>query len=536
MFCFSVILAAPSVHWLDSGSLVASAWTMGVAHPPGEPLWLAFARVAQLVPVGDIAFRASLLSVLCVALCALPLLALLRLSTAAEDGEWTQQRRTLGSLIVLAGLLGFSAQLQAGRAEVYALTTLLLLSALLVVGQGGLRGWCMLGLLLGLGVGLHPLLFAAATPALVLAALLLPKSEGGASPSRRPAGHWILGAGLGGLVGLGVMAWLPLRALVAPASAWGVPDNLSRFLDVVLARNFASNFGGESASLADNMGVVASVWGGELVPCLLLLLVLCFRPTDAGGLSESGRRRVWTWAAITALWMAGNAATILPQNKVFASNPDVLGYLLVGMLGALPLVAIGLSSLSRFAPLLVSVVLLFQVADGLQSASSGNFLARTFASGQSAGIPPGSILMTSGNDTAFTWGYLQRVERRRSDLKIVHRVLLGHPQEALRLGGPERLVALGLEWSPQLRDDPSGLLRGFGRPFFIERRESESAAVTAGQLRRFGLVASASEEENPWLSELRKSVLAELRQAEFVADAEAGLVSAYYLSLWGDSP
>jgi hypothetical protein len=144
--------------------------------------------------------------------------------------------------------------------------------------------------------------------------------------------------------------------------------------------------------------------------------------------------------------------------------------------------------------------------------------------------------MTSGNDTAFTWGYLQRVERRRADLQMVHRVLLGHPQEALRLGGPEGLLALGLEWTPQLRDDPSVLLGHFERPFFIERRESESAAVTAGQLRRFGLVASALEEEGPWLSKVRSSVLAELGQAEFVTDAEAGLVRAYYLSLWGGSP
>ncbi len=524
------------MHWLDSGSLVASAWTMGVAHPPGEPLWLAFARIAQLIPVGDIAFRATLLSALCLALCVLPLSALLRGSLLAEPAEGTQPRRWVGSLLILAALLGFSAQLQAGRPEVYAMTALLLLSALMVAARGGLRGGCMVGLLLGLGVGLHPLLCAAATPALLLAALLRPRLEEGMSFVRRPAGHIILGAGLGGLVGLGVMAWLPLRAVAAPASAWGVPDNLSRFLDVVLARNFASNFGGDSASLWDNVGVVASVWAGELVPCLLLLLWLCLRAEGAGGLSGLGRRRVWAWVAITALWLAGNAGTILPQNKVFGTNPDVLGYLLVGMLGTLPLVGVALSSVSRLAPLLVSVVLFFQVADGVQSASTGNFLARTFASGQSAGLPPGAILMTSGNDTAFTWGYLQRVERRRSDLQVVHRVLLGHPQEALRLGGPERLLALGLEWTPQLRDDPSGLLTSFARPFFIERRESESAAVAAGQLRRFGLVASVLDEEGPWLSEVRSSVLAELGQAEFVTDAEAGLVHAYYLTLWGGSP
>lgn len=504
------------MHWLDSGSLVASAWTMGVAHPPGEPLWLAFARIAQLIPVGDIAFRATLLSALCLALCAFPLLALMRLGGSR--------------ILVLAALLGLSAQLQAGRPEVYTPTALLLLCALFVACRGGLRAWAGLGLLLGLGVGLHPLLCAAAAPALVLAAVLRPlqpavvRSGGG-----RRSIESILSAGLGGLVGLGVMAWLPLRAAANPAGAWGVPDTLPRFLDVLLARNFAANFGGGSTSLWDNFGVVSSIWTAELVPCLLLLLLLLRR----GGARPDG---LLAWGGITALWLVGNAATILPQNKVFATNPDVLGYLLVGLLGMLPLAWLALSSTPRFAPLLVSLLLLLQVGHGFGAASSGNFLARSFAVAQSAGLPPGAILMTSGNDTAFTWGYLQRVERRRSDIHLVHRVLFGHPQESVRLGGPPGLAALGLPWTPLLQHDPSRFLADFKRPFFIERRESEQLAFADGRLGAFGLVGSSGFAEDPWLVGVRDAVLAELAAPEFSSDAEASLVRAYYLSLWGEAP
>jgi len=523
-FSFSTLLSAPSVHWLDSGSLVASAWTMGVAHPPGEPVWLAFARIAQLIPVGDIAFRATLLSALCLGLCAFPLLALMRGDAAA-----TKESRAVFSvagLLALSALLGFGAQLQAGRPEVYAPTALLLLSALLVASRGGLRGWCATGLLLGLGVGLHPLLCAAAAPALVLTAVLRPARAG----PERPSARALLGAALSGLVGLGVLAWLPLRAAAAPAAAWGVPDNPSRLLDVLLARNFSSNFGVESASLFDNLEVVVGVWSSELVPCLLLLLLWpVLRGAPLAG-------RGGAWLAITGLWLAGNAATILPQNKVFTTNPDVHGYLLVGLLGVLPLVWIGLRSFARLAPALVALVLLLQLGQGLQACSSDNFLARSFATAQSAGLPPGSILMTSGNDTAFTWGYLQRVERRRADLQLLHRVLIGHPQEALRLGGPAGLRTLGLDWSPSLQSDPTRQLDQFKRPFFIELREADRASFADGGLRRHGLVASGGGGDDRWLSGVRNTLLAELSEPRFAGDAEAGLVRAYYLELWGNSP
>src|SRR5688572_14114962 len=54
----------------DGGELAAAAWVGGVAHPPGYPLYLTLVRVFQLVPVGDVAFRATLFSVLCAAVAA----------------------------------------------------------------------------------------------------------------------------------------------------------------------------------------------------------------------------------------------------------------------------------------------------------------------------------------------------------------------------------------------------------------------------------------------------------------------------------
>jgi hypothetical protein len=525
VFSFSALMAAPSVHWLDSGSLVASAWTMGVAHPPGEPLWLAFARIAQLIPIGDIAFRCTLFSALCLGLCAFPLIVLMEGLRGSADDE-NAEGSAVAAGLVLAALVGLSAQLQSGRPEVYAPTALLLLVALAAGSRGGLTGLCAIGFLLGLGAGLHPLLCVAAAPALVAAAFLRPALD---SPAR-PVARELIGGVLAGLAGLGVLAWLPLRAAANPAGAWGIPDSASRFVDVLLARNFRANFGGETSALLENLGTVAQLWTAELIPCLLLLLLwplLRGRPMAGRG---------GAWLLVTGLWLVGNAATILPQNKVFTTNPDLYGYLFVGMLGTLPLALIGLRSLGRIAPVIAAGVLLLQLGQGLQACSSDNFLSGSFATAQSAGLPPGAILMTSGNDTAFTWGYLQRVERRRADLALVHRVLLGHPQEQLRLRAGSGSGELLIPWQPLFQSDPARFLGSFARPFFIERREAEATAFAAGGLRRHGLVGSESWGDDPWLVGLRNSLLAELSEPSFAADAEAGLVRAYYLELWGTEP
>src|SRR5687768_1674643 len=62
-----LLTAAPSVSWRNGGAdgaeLAAAAYVWGVAHPPGYPLYLTVVRLAQLVPVGDLAYRATLVSV-----------------------------------------------------------------------------------------------------------------------------------------------------------------------------------------------------------------------------------------------------------------------------------------------------------------------------------------------------------------------------------------------------------------------------------------------------------------------------------------
>lgn len=513
---------APSVGWLDGGSLTASAWLLGVAHPPGEPGWLAPARLAQLLPVGDIAFRTNLLSALCVAACAAPLLWLTRAMTGTR-ALWG------GAFAVGLTLLGFGARMQAVRTEVYGLVALLLLLALAAaVCWTGRRSSAALGILVGVAAGVHPLLVAAATPALLLARAL--RSSVGPLDVALAGGF--------GLLGFAVYGWLPVRATVNPARAWGVPNSSERFVDVLLARAFARNFGGEGSSLIENAAVIGirhALSGVVLVALLAAVAWILLRDQQTD--ESSPARRALGWAA--PVWLLGNAMTILPQNKVFGTNPDVLGYLFVGTLALAPMGGLGLTLLreraggtpiERLAPWLLGAAALavgLQGLDGLAASRTHNALAREFSSAQGYALPPRSVLVTSGNNTAFLWTYLQAVERRRPEMVALHRVLLGHEHERLRL--EEGCRELGVEWEPSLRATPTSALSTVSSPVFIEVRDPEQGAL-GGVLQQHGLVwgLSAPRLESEALAQIRERNVSALEGPVAFGDEEAALVAGLF--------
>src|SRR5215510_1201307 len=59
---------APTVTLVDSGELIVAAKSLGVAHPPGFPLYVVLAHLATLIPIGSIAFRVNLASAVFAAL------------------------------------------------------------------------------------------------------------------------------------------------------------------------------------------------------------------------------------------------------------------------------------------------------------------------------------------------------------------------------------------------------------------------------------------------------------------------------------
>ncbi len=464
LFAWCVGGAAPSVFWEDSGNLVASAWLLGVPHAPGEPGWLIPARLLMWLPVGDLAFRANLFSSAALAAIAVPLWWMLRASVP-------RPRAAVVLFVVLAGLIGYHARLQAVRAEVYALTAaLLVLSLAAAVVLEGRRATVGAAAGLGLAATVHPLLAAAAIPGVA-----------GARWARSPIRRADVALGLAvGVLPAALYAALPVRASVVPWRSWGIPTTPGALLDVLLARNFVQNFGGEAADPWTNLGTLLELYRRAGLPFLLALA--------AFALLWRGRRPVRALLVAAPLWIAGNLATQATQNVVYADNPDVAGYLLPGWLVLVPLAAVGLQAAwsedvraslrlpARVTTAGLAVLLVgLQLLDGADADRRDDHLPARYSSTLGYGLPPGSMLMTSGNNTAFVWTYLEGVERRAPDVLVMHRVLLGHPHDRLRLeretGGFE--AATGLPWVEELRSRPLSRRSGVSRPFFLELREGD---------------------------------------------------------------
>ena len=70
---------------VDSGELIVAARFLGVAHPPGFPLYVMLAHLASLVPIGNIAVRINFASAFFAALaCAMLALVVTELIVTAS--------------------------------------------------------------------------------------------------------------------------------------------------------------------------------------------------------------------------------------------------------------------------------------------------------------------------------------------------------------------------------------------------------------------------------------------------------------------
>jgi hypothetical protein len=129
-----VLTLARDVTVTDSGELAAAAATLGIAHPPGYPLFtlLGWAFI-HLVPVETVIFRVGLVSALAAAATALFIHRLaLRLLAEPEPGSAAATGALGGALLYAFSRTPWS---QAVVAEVYTLQALLVVLFLLACAR-----------------------------------------------------------------------------------------------------------------------------------------------------------------------------------------------------------------------------------------------------------------------------------------------------------------------------------------------------------------------------------------------------------------
>ena len=215
---------APGVFTLDSPELTVGAYSLGIVHAPGYPVYMLVGHLFLKLPLSDVGLRMNLLSALSAA-CAAGIITLL---------AWWLTERKLASLVAgMAFALCYYVWSMAVIAEVYTFQALLLVAALALLWQwrsaGSFASLALATVLAGLGAANNPstvlwwpgLLFLAVT-----------------ADARRTL-RWRQIAGLAVLlaVSLSALLYLPLRSLTDPAFVYvGSYDAAGRFVAMDLSQ------------------------------------------------------------------------------------------------------------------------------------------------------------------------------------------------------------------------------------------------------------------------------------------------------------
>jgi len=453
---------APTVTLVDSGELALAARDLGVAHPPGTPLWVLLGHLATLAPWGTIAARAAAASAVFAALAAglmvlvarEALLLVLQPSPAGEPHPDTP--RWIGWVPpAMAGLcFAFSRSLwsYATIVEVYPLNALLILAVLFLMlrwARGGGDGWLYAAAAsFGLGLGVHHVTVALTLPA--LAALAYRAAGPGVFRSRR----LLLAAGAAALAFIAVYAYLPWAASHKPLFNWGDPSTLQRIVWHITGRQYQSYFDASTRAagqeLAGFLRLAARQFGPPYLPLILLLAA-----AGAGRLWRRDRLVGLALVLVLGANVAFGLAYVIGEDKdayylpSFAALALAAAFgaqaLLARSRGAAPAVAAGLLVLATAAPL----------ASGYAYADrSRYFIAEDYVSNTLQTVAPGGMILIGDWQLYAPLLYFREVEDRRRDVAAVDIHLLRRSWyfDTLKRQFPRTLEAVGPQAEAYLAD------------------------------------------------------------------------------------
>lgn len=448
---------APTVTLTDSGELILAAYGLGVAHPPGTPLWVMVAHLASLVPVGNVAVRINFSSAVFAALaCAMLTLVVAELlvtascfvaprrrNKTARQGSNIKSSNAGGLLIfapaVGAGLLmAFSRTLWAYATitEVYSLNALLVLFVFFLVVRWRRRiietrtnsnaavtthdTWIYAAaFVFGLAMGVHHVTVALTLPAI---AAVVYRTEGlKFFTSRR-----LLYAALISIIALIlVYSYLPWAASRSPAMNWGNPRSLQEIWWHITGRQYRVFFSFSPATMGTQFVEFCRMAGREFgfawLPLALFLAV-------AGLASAYKRDRTVFWFLL--LIVLADLAYAL--NYEIAEDKDA--YYLPAFISIAIAAGLGFRWLVQLAPSRRSPMWTPYVAAAtaivltLATAFAANwpfnnrrhyFIADDYVENLFSTIAPNGLLLTQDWQVASPMLYAQEIEQRRGDVKVV---------------------------------------------------------------------------------------------------------------------
>jgi hypothetical protein len=423
--------AAPSLTWshggADGGDLISAALTNGVAHPPGYPTYVTIGQLVAHLPIGDVAYRFTLLSAVSMALAAgFTTLTILALSQSAL-------------IAIVAGLFFATAPMVWGQAaitEVYALNAAFVAAIVYFVAPIVFRREPVSLIRLACAAWLWGIAFgnsvtiAALAPLMIVAWWHARKSTAARRVTRRMT--WL--PLLAFAIGLGVYLLVPWRAAQQPPINWGNATTLDRFFALISAemyRGYAlgtapqelltriiafaqllvTQYGWPGVALG-TIGIYQALitpnrnWRWLALTILLYLLFALSYNTPDSALYLIPVWMFGTWAIARgmlsmALWVSGNLRRVRP----------VVLLLLIFLCGPL-----------------LNVIMHYPAMNLRDDHAAVDFANRILTT-----APPDAIVITDNDGHTFALWYHRIAAGSRPDLAIVDRRLAGYEWYAAML-------------------------------------------------------------------------------------------------------
>lgn len=430
---------APSILYIDAGTIVTAAFEPGIPNPPGFPFYVMVAHLFTKIPWETVLFRVQLLSILS-ALTTLTLLYCNIYRLITIDFAWYrfpkwefQKARPLPNMIVQiisltsAFILGFSYQFwsQTLNTESYIFTNMLMLSLLTIVltlpvGIKKVNSSRLIfaAVLFGLSTGANPTIVQL-VPAIAITAVLFWKTVG--IPKA------IMAAVIAALFMAAVYAYLPVRAMQYPFLNWGNPQTPALFwghltgagLDINDPRtNSVNGFTGSPKVFAQSSGRYIYLLFMQFTAVLLPLVFL-------GGYYLYMKNKYLLLLLITIPvmnWLFGSLYLSGNQESWFIASYVIFSILIgIGMSSVLKLILANnftrLKIRTKLAYVIPVVLMLIPVGWWFNKLNRHNHIVTSeYAENLYANIKPNAVLIGSGDFFNSVTHYEYGVLKRRTDV------------------------------------------------------------------------------------------------------------------------
>lgn len=401
-----IFTLAPTVSFGDSGELTAAAYNLGIAHPPGYPLYLLLGKLFMLlVPFGDAAMRMNLMSAFFASLTAVMIYLINRV---------LDHRRFVSVLVSLTAAFSATFWSQAVVAEVYTLYALffctMIFLTLLWVKDKKEHRLLLLALTAGLAMT-HHVIAALYFPVFLIFILL---------EQPRLLKNWklIVKVTVLFLLPLLLYLYLPVRSASNPLNDWGNPETVSAVMDHVTAKQFSGmflkyGFDGVLFQLRQfthallnqfpfillilaAMGVIAG-WKRERKAALLFLVLLVVNLSYSLAYTITDIEPHFIHIFLIVVLFTGKLFDLTYRRTQEVKNIQI-----------------------RWAVVVIpAIIALLPLGfNWAKCDQSGNYLARDYGRNMIDSLDKNGVLFIDGEAELFIAAYLKIVENRRPDVEI----------------------------------------------------------------------------------------------------------------------